>query len=559
VKFAVSMAMLALVTAGNIQRLGEMKVRSNHQTSGEPLRRSLSAKSGDDMKLTTNAPGSYDGKVKKEGGDGVKNYGEAKFDTYPNCNQAGTTACTTMGTIYIEELHSGVTRMYGLLNDVTPGTNAADMGGTMLRCAHIHDNPPTMTNGGCSGNTLGDVFDGPNPGRGKDHQQVNTPVELNSERKLGDLGNINITASGSTKTPTAQFMLFNDAVKLDGADSVDGRAINIHIGTDDYNIGQYANDAAALKLSQAVGLGAAAADPSLLNAVGCAAIKKLDKPKVKATAHMTIDKTISAASTSGQKLDYTVTGTLTFEELEMPSGSNYATGLTSGNNHGTMTRITGQLKGLPDGMHGFHVHEMWTDGAPDCLHGTGYIYDPNNQADIPGGAQNFDPFSTPPVVPSATGMMMHGSPANAYGGTRLTGDMGNVITSKDGVSLVYIMDPELQVSGGSTIIGHSVDIHPNMDQLVGPLPDTDPTAPDPLDKVGDVPVACGEIKKGLPGLSTGEIAAVVIGVFVLAGAVVGGFMFFRKQQSPERASEMEGGDYKPPLLEVQTHGVGNSL
>jgi Cu/Zn superoxide dismutase len=475
----------------------------------------------------------------------------------------------------------------------------------MQRAMHIHANAPAMTatdptKSGCNG--VGDVWNGKSTNT---HHKFDMATEVDNNRKIGDLGNVNISTSGSANTKTAQLMLFNDAITFDGDDSVNNRGVNIHIATDDY--GQYAGaDPDAKAASMDAGLSqdpgaAGGTSTGMANAIGCGAIKEMDKPKVKNTAHMEIDQTVTAATASSWKpsaLTYQVTGKLTFEELEMPSGSNYATDLPAGDNHGTMTRITGTIKGLPDGMHGFHIHQVWTDGAPDCLHGTGYIYDPTDESGIPGGADKFDPFSTPAVLPSATGMMMHGAPANAYMGTRLTGDMGNVISSTDGVALVYIMDPELQVSGSNTIVGHSVDIHLNMDTLQGPLPDGAAGAADPLDKVGDLPIACGEIKKGSYGMSAGTIALIVITVLAGVAMIVGGVFYYKKKQAQEEydqvqlnktkhttairhscsplllttlaclfiltsfAQQMDGqhaDDYKPPLLEVQTHGVGNSL
>lgn len=510
--------------------------------------------------LLSDCPSCYQKKVNEHGGDSVKHYAEVPFLAYPNCNDP-LSLCTTKGTIYMEQLHSGVTRMYGIFYGVTPGTNS--MG--MQRAMHIHDNAPAMTatdptKSGCAG--VGGVWNGKSANT---HHKFDMATEVDNNRKIGDLGNVNISSSGSTGTKTAQLMLFNDAITFDGDDSVNNRGVNIHIATDDY--GQYAGaDAGAKAASEDAGLSQSAADPGMANAIGCGAIKEMDKPKVKNTAHMEIDQTVTAATASSWKpsaLTYQVTGKLTFEELEMPSGSNYATDLPAGDNHGTMTRITGTIKGLPDGMHGFHIHQVWTDGAPDCLHGTGYIYDPTDESGIPGGADKFDPFSTPKVLPSATGMMMHGAPANAYMGTRLTGDMGNVISSTDGVALVYIMDPELQVSGSNTIVGHSVDIHLNMDTLQGPLPDGAAGAADPLDKVGDLPIACGEIKKGSYGMSAGTIALIVITVLAGVAMIVGGVFYYKKKQAQEEYDQQMDGqhadDYKPPLLEVQTHGVGNSL
>jgi hypothetical protein len=135
--------------------------------------------------------------------------------------------------------------------------------------------------------------------------------------------------------------------------------------------------------------------------------------------------------------------------------------------------------------------------------------------------------------------MAHGSPMNAYkdgtSNTRMAGDLGNILSSVNGQANVYIMDPEIMLTGANSIVGHSVDIHTFNDTLKGPLPDLSPTAPNPLWLVGGAPVACGEIKEGeapsnagtktSAGLGSGAIAAIIIGVVAAAGAAA--FIFFR--------------------------------
>jgi hypothetical protein len=97
--------------------------------------------------------------------------------------------------------------------------------------------------------------------------------------------------------------------------------------------------------------------------------------------------------------------------------------------------------------------QLW-DGKT-CA-GTGFIFDPENIAQIPGGAKAFNP---PTVLPANT--MAHGGPMNAYKtsakaplNTRMAGDLGNVLSSVNGQASVYIMDPELMLSGANSIVGH---------------------------------------------------------------------------------------------------------
>jgi Cu-Zn family superoxide dismutase len=351
-------------------------------------------------------------------------------------------------------------------------------------------------------------------------------------RKLGDLGNVQITSV--KQGGQSQFSLFDDIVTLEGPFSVEGMSMNIHYDPFGDDLGQYkpaltetstAADITAemgkMGASMAAGLHDGATDGGLLNPIACGGIKKFTAPTVQKTAHMELDMTVGGNS---------IQGTLTFEEIKMPAGSSYNTNLKTDN--GVMTRITGIIYGLENGQHGFHVHANW-DGK--TCGGTGYIFDPLDVAQIPGGDTAFDP---PTVLPANT--MAHGSPMNAYkdgtSNTRMAGDLGNILSSVNGQANVYIMDPEIMLTGANSIVGHSVDIHTFNDTLKGPLPDLSHAA-DVLWLVGGAPVACGEIKEGeapsnagtktstSAGLGSGAIAAIIIGVVAAAGAAA--FIFFR--------------------------------
>ena len=256
--------------------------------------------------LMNNCPQCYAHKVEQNGGDHVQAYAEMEFGALPGCGIDGKSTCTSKGTMFMEQL-DGITRMYGLFYNIeaVPPTS----GITLAHAAHIHANPPTAT-GGCSGDTLGAIWDNNNPNDMKHHM---SPYDAG--RQLGDLGQFNVTMAGSVQT--SQFMLFNDAVQLSGSTSVEGKSINIHFDPEGDDYGQYvANPATDPKQKQMEGMSkatgmhnawqnvpasgstAALTNPNAgwANSIGCGEIKKLGTPTVKATAHMSIDRN---PSTSG--------------------------------------------------------------------------------------------------------------------------------------------------------------------------------------------------------------------------------------------------------------------
>jgi len=113
-----------------------------------------------------------------------------------------------------------------------------------------------------------------------------------------------------------------------------------------------------------------------------------------------------------------VTGTITFTQ-ENPSDS---------------TIITGQLKGLAPGNHGFHIHQFgdYTNG---CMSAGGHFN--------PAGKS-------------------HGGPSDEE---RHAGDLGNIIAGDDGVANVEIKDCQVPLIGENSVIGRSLVVHEKEDDL----------------------------------------------------------------------------------------------
>ncbi len=110
---------------------------------------------------------------------------------------------------------------------------------------------------------------------------------------------------------------------------------------------------------------------------------------------------------------------------------------------GSGVRLTGTLSGLTAGStHGFHLHENGDCGPGDD--GT------------PGGAAggHWDPLAT----------MNHEGP-DAEFSTRHAGDLGNVTADGAGNAVLDLMLPDLSVGGANSVVGHSVMVHADVDDL----------------------------------------------------------------------------------------------
>ena len=98
------------------------------------------------------------------------------------------------------------------------------------------------------------------------------------------------------------------------------------------------------------------------------------------------------------------------------------------------TILYGVVSGLKPGLHGIHIHEAGdlTDGCTSaCAH-----YNPFNKE--------------------------HGGPGNK---NRHVGDLGNLKADKDGVAEFYLEDDLVKLSGKYSVIGRSIVVHEDEDDL----------------------------------------------------------------------------------------------
>ncbi|XP_018579184.1 superoxide dismutase [Cu-Zn] [Anoplophora glabripennis] len=96
--------------------------------------------------------------------------------------------------------------------------------------------------------------------------------------------------------------------------------------------------------------------------------------------------------------------------------------------------VTGEISGLGQGLHGFHVHEFG-DNTNGC---------------ISAGA-HFNPYNKE-----------HGAPEDS---NRHIGDLGNVEAGSNGVAKIKISDKLISLEGEHSIIGRTVVVHGDPDDL----------------------------------------------------------------------------------------------
>ncbi|KAB0792532.1 hypothetical protein PPYR_05090 [Photinus pyralis] len=96
--------------------------------------------------------------------------------------------------------------------------------------------------------------------------------------------------------------------------------------------------------------------------------------------------------------------------------------------------VTGEISGLGKGLHGFHIHEFG-DNTNGC---------------ISAGA-HFNPEGKDHGAPNAS--------------VRHVGDLGNVEAGNDGIAKVKISDKAISLEGANCIIGRTLVVHADPDDL----------------------------------------------------------------------------------------------
>ena len=112
-----------------------------------------------------------------------------------------------------------------------------------------------------------------------------------------------------------------------------------------------------------------------------------------------------------------VSGTVTFEQTSADSCT-----------------ITWKISGLAKGDHGFHIHEK-ADFSNGCV----------------SAGPHYNPFGK-----------KHGGPSDEE---RHVGDMGNITAGEDGVAEGSLTDHLIKLEGETTVIGRSVMVHADVDDL----------------------------------------------------------------------------------------------
>lgn len=119
----------------------------------------------------------------------------------------------------------------------------------------------------------------------------------------------------------------------------------------------------------------------------------------------------------------------------VPTAGSTTTGTVIFAKTGQGLRVVATLSGLSPGPHGFHIHQFGDCRAPDAASAGGH----------------FNPGKT-----------AHGAPDAEI---RHVGDLGNIVADDSGVAKMDAVITGLQLKGPDAIIGRSVIVHADPDDL----------------------------------------------------------------------------------------------
>lgn len=118
-----------------------------------------------------------------------------------------------------------------------------------------------------------------------------------------------------------------------------------------------------------------------------------------------------------------------------PTKGNNTSGVVTFHKAEKGIRITGEIKDLSPGKHGFHIHEYGDCSAEDGTSAGGHL----------------NPFNKP-----------HGGPTDIK---RHVGDLGNITADKNGIAEFEMLDSVISFRGQSSIIGKALVVHKGEDDL----------------------------------------------------------------------------------------------
>ncbi|MGE3182913.1 MAG: superoxide dismutase family protein [Phycisphaerae bacterium] len=126
----------------------------------------------------------------------------------------------------------------------------------------------------------------------------------------------------------------------------------------------------------------------------------------------------------------------------MPVGNSGCTGTIHFEQTASGLKITGEVRGLKPGKHGFHVHEFG---------------DLSDQAKGESAGSHYNPTHE-----------QHGDTDDTK---RHAGDFGNIEANQNGVAMIQYTDPVAALNGPHSILGRAVVVHVDEDKFTQPTGD----------------------------------------------------------------------------------------